>query len=87
MTIHELKTCPVLFQDMLDGVKTFEYRKNDRQFKVGDRLHLREWCPEAEKYSGRTLAVDVIYMVQGGQFGIPVGYCIMGVRRARVDGN
>lgn len=46
--IHELKITSIPFMAILDGTKTHEYRKNDRQFKVGDYLRLREFipCPE-----------------------------------------
>lgn len=41
---HELKLWTVFFEDTYR--KPFELRRNDRGFKVGDRLHLREWDPE-----------------------------------------
>lgn len=41
--IHDLKCWPEFFQDVKDGTKTFELRKNDRNYQVRDILHLREW--------------------------------------------
>lgn len=74
---HELKTWPSYFQAVLDGRKTFEARKNDRDFRVGDNLKLREWIPDAGRYSGREVEVHVSYMLEGGSFGIEAGHCIL----------
>ena len=34
--IHQLKIEPDYFKKIVEGVKTFEVRKNDRDFHVGD---------------------------------------------------
>lgn len=44
-TLHSLKTLPVYFAAVLRGDKTFEVRKNDRNFQTGDTLVLREYDP------------------------------------------
>jgi hypothetical protein len=41
MKIHELKCVEPYFTDIITGMKSFEVRKNDRDFQVGDILHLR----------------------------------------------
>lgn len=43
MTIHKLKLNSCYYDDSASGIKTFEIRKNDRDFKVGDILELREY--------------------------------------------
>ena len=43
MTIHKLKLNAAYYEDSASGIKTFEIRKNDRDFKVGDILELREY--------------------------------------------
>lgn len=44
---HELKTWPEFFRATLDGTKKFELRRNDRDYRVGDQLLLKEWNPQA----------------------------------------
>jgi len=47
MTItHDLKVWPPFFQHIASGAKTFDVRRNDRGFKVGDTIRFREWEPE-----------------------------------------
>ena len=41
---HHLKTRPEYFQAVIDGRKPFEVRKNDRNFKEGDRVILEEFA-------------------------------------------
>lgn len=40
MRTHILKTAAHYWDDVLGGDKTFEIRRNDRAFQVGDRLQL-----------------------------------------------
>lgn len=42
---HDLKTLPEYYKDVASGLKTFELRRNDRNFQVGDTLLLREFVP------------------------------------------
>ena len=42
---HELKILPEYFEALASGTKTFEIVLNDREYKVGDLLILREWTP------------------------------------------
>ena len=80
LTTHELKTWPEYFSAVLDGRKGFELRKDDRGFAVGDRLLLKEWNPDTKVYTGRTLEVEVTYLIKGFT-GLQDGYVIMGIYR------
>lgn len=43
MAIHKLKIDSKYFDAVRKGFKTFEIRKNDRNFEVGDKLILQEY--------------------------------------------
>ena len=67
MKTHELKTWPEPFGALLTCDKTCEVRKNDRDFQVGDALHLREWDPATREYTGRELRREVTESARGGR--------------------
>ena len=80
--IHELKILPRWFEDVCYQKKSFEIRKNDRDFKVGDTLILKEW--DGEKYTGREVKRTVSYIYYGdGTYGLSEGYVVMAIRGAR----
>lgn len=63
--IHTLKIQPKYFDAVRSEVKTFELRKNDRDFRVGDFLALNEW--DDDHYTGRTELREVRYMLNVGE--------------------
>lgn len=67
MKTHELKTWPEYFQAILERRKTFELRKTDRPFEVGDTLFLREFDPHTKEYSGRNLRTQITYILDGAK--------------------
>ena len=65
MTTHRLKTLPVPFFDVRDGRKTFELRKNDRDYQVGDLLYLQCWGPETGLWEEEDpVVVEVTYLLE-----------------------
>lgn len=79
--VHVLKCWPQFFAKLASGEKTFEVRKNDRDYEVGDELHLREFTPlfkqdqggntvpdrenEEARYSGAELIFKITYLMKG----------------------
>ncbi|WP_392559647.1 DUF3850 domain-containing protein [Orbus mooreae] len=49
--IHELKILPQNYEDVWNDKKKAELRYNDRDYKVGDTLTLKEW--DGKKFTGR----------------------------------
>lgn len=87
---HELKTWPDYFKALVSGAKTFEYRRNDRDFRDGDVLWLREWEPlklaagetTCGRYTGREMRRRVTYMLAVGN-----GFVIMALGDAGIPGD
>jgi len=81
MKTHELKVLSKYFDDILSTLKTFEVRKNDRDFRLYDRLLLKEWDNENKVYTGRTCVREVVYILDGGQFGIEKDFVLLGITK------
>ena len=81
MTEHELKTWPEWYEPSLNNDKPYEIRKNDRDYKVGDVLHLREYRPAKYgfpgSFTGRSMRRDITHILPGGKFGVQEGYVIL----------
>ncbi len=75
-TTHSIKCWPEPFGEMLAGRKTAEFRLNDRNYQVGDRLLIREWCPDEQAYTHREIE-RLITHVLADSFGMPKGYAML----------
>lgn len=58
---HNIKILPEYFEQKLKGIKPWELRVNDRNYKDGDVLIEREWKKEGE-YTGRVLIEQVLHV-------------------------
>ncbi len=74
---HHLKTWPEYFEEVFNGKKNFELRKDDRGFRVGDILVLKEYDSKSERYTGREISKKVNYILEGGSLGLEKGYVVM----------
>jgi hypothetical protein len=73
---HELKTQPDYFNAVSEGRKKFELRRNDRNFKIGDQIMLREWTESG--YTGRNINCKVDYILEGYD-GLDPDYVILSI--------
>ena len=64
---HKLKIEPRYFMEVYEKRKTFEIRKNDRDFKVGDTLILQEYMKEHRQYTGNVLRRKITYITDYAQ--------------------
>lgn len=60
--IHNFKINSIYFEPVINKKKTFEIRKNDRNFRLGDYICLNEWNPEENAYTGRSVKGQIIYI-------------------------
>jgi len=70
---HDLKTVSKYFKHIVDGQKRSEVRLNDRQYKIGDTVTLREGWPGLDgfEYTGKTISARISYI---DDFGCQHGY-------------
>lgn len=83
MSEHQLKAWPEHWREVATGRQTFEIRKDDRNYQVGDVLVLREYDPAAEQYTGQVCTRYVTHLLHGGQFGLDVDYVCMSLAMPR----
>jgi len=84
MITHVLKCWPQPFSDLLSGVKTHEFRLNDRDYQPGDMLKLCCFDPAAERYTGAELQRQVTHVLRDG-FGLPAGYAVLSLSACLID--
>jgi len=75
---HELKVIMPYFEPLHGRVKRFEVRYNDRNFKVGDSVVLREWI-QGVGYTGRSITQDITYVLDDFHDGLQGGYVVLGL--------
>jgi len=77
--VHDLKCSTLYFWMVEAGLKPFELRLNDRDYRGGDYLLLREYDDETERYTGKTTMVRVLCIVGGGPW-LQDNYVAMGIQ-------
>lgn len=87
--LHQLKTKSNYFMDVATGKKTFEVRKNDRDFHVGDFIGLNEMTghpvinSSEYKETGRFILAEVTYVLNDAEY-VKEGYVILGIKPCTV---
>lgn len=78
--IHTLKILTKYYDDVAEYRKAFELRRDDRGYKVGDILVLREYDPELDEFTGRVMVRNIGYILRDClEYGLAEGYCIIGL--------
>jgi hypothetical protein len=75
--VHQLKTIEPYFSAVKSGDKTFEVRKFDRDFQVGDFLMLTFYNPKTNQL-GESIIKRITYMLTDQPY-VPEGYVILAI--------
>jgi hypothetical protein len=73
---HVLKAEPRFFRAVWKGIKSFEIRRNDRDYQLYDELDMREW-DKRRGFSGDQIIARVVYTTDFMQ---RPGYVVLGIR-------
>lgn len=92
---HTLRTDPEVFDAVMYNDKTFEIRKDDRGFLLGDKLILRRTMYSRDEmdqgfpleYTGESVEVFVTYILYGPIYGLAEGWVVMSVSRKPTTAN
>jgi len=88
MVLHQLKIRDEFYQQVKRGAKTFEVRKNDRDYKTGDLVTFSVLTKAMNAIGDINTYTDgevyqITCVLTHDQFpdGIAEGYCVFGIKR------
>ena len=82
MKLHELKIKEEYYREVESGTKTFEIRKNDRDFQVGDYIHFTivRGTQSIETYP----LFKITYVLKDvPEYGLENGYAILSIKKMK----
>ena len=80
--IHKIKIKYKYYRDVLNGDKTFEIRKNDRDYKVGDIIQFVPVADDSDMIIPHNPnEYKITYVFHGGEYGLEEGYCVFAGRQ------
>lgn len=80
--VHELKIYHKYMIKIINRLKTFEIRKNDRDYKEGDILQLKEIEDDIDEYTGYEIFVKIEYIHKG--LGMENNYICMAIKEVKI---
>ena len=97
MKIHELKIKEKYYKDVALGYKTFELRKNDRDYQEGDlikftvvdktpysRLKADQMCEPYYPAAEYALFRITYVLKDVPEYGLDKDYCILGIKQVKI---
>ena len=80
--VHQLRLAGSYYDLVASKTKSFELRKNDRGYRVGDHLELMEF--RDGRNTGRMIKAEITYILED-YTGLEDGYCIMAIAVTAAD--
>ena len=100
MKLHELKILHEYLVDITIGTKTFELRKNDRDYQVGDLIRFidkdyadRDYklfhkYDDTEPYIDENTLYRITYVLKNVEkYGLDKDYCILAIKKLEIKEN
>ena len=94
MQFHKLKIKPEYYRAVLSGRKTFELRKDDRDYQEGDLIQFtiveneltgNGMIPHCKKEITREELYQITYILKNvPEYGLDKEYCILGIKRVEI---
>ena len=90
MKLHELKIKHEYLIEVDRGRKTFELRKNDRDYQVGDLIHFVDIDGNnhiiGNPAYNKKLVFQITYVLKDvPEYGLDKDYCILGIKKLKID--
>lgn len=79
---YQLRLPGSCYKDTKNGIKTFELRKKEKEYRKGDILELMEFTEG--RHTGRVIRAEIIYILDD-YTGLEEGYCIMAIHVLSAD--
>ena len=90
MKLHELKIRHEYLIDVSLGTKTFELRKNDRDYQVGDLIRFIDITKDytendIEPYIDENILYRITYVLKNvPNYGLDKDYCILAIKKLEI---
>lgn len=81
--LHTLKLHVRYWDAVMRGSKTFELRKMDRPYELGDRIHFVKLNRDGKVTNdNKTNLFQIVYILEDvPQYGLDPDYCILGIEK------
>ena len=78
--LHKLKLVQPFFSEVQKGTKTFELRRNDRDFQIEDEICLQEYDMVHHVFSGDEIKGEITYVLKN-RVGLDEDFCIFSFKK------